>query len=109
MYTAYIFLDDIREPPDDGHTWILSRTTNEAYMIMRAAYVSGYAIHLSLDHDLGEDEPTGYDLVKMIERDVLVDQDMYNITFNIHSANPVGRANMQRAIDQIIQKLKVGA
>ena len=47
-----------------------------------------FVADLSLDHDLGEDQETGYDLVKwMAETDAWPQNKP-----TVHSMNPVGRA-----------------
>jgi hypothetical protein len=94
----YIFLDDIRMPPDD--CWLAVRTADAAYELIRNAF--GQEMTISLDHDLGENIPTGYDLLNWLENDIARNPDFRpRITFQIHSANPVGRANMERAITSI--------
>lgn len=97
-----IFLDDIRNAPDSS--WIVIRDANKVLM----DYIYEYVIidEISFDHDLGLDEPTGYDLLKEIER-LAYEGFWYglkNCEFKIHSANPVGRKNMQAAIDSINRK-----
>ena len=104
-----LYLDDVRNPPDDS--WTLVRTAEEA----RTIIASGVVECASLDHDLGECEDcsrehdddaavppkchhrmTGYDLVKWMaltghwpKRKPMV-----------HSANPVGRADMLATIER---------
>jgi hypothetical protein len=116
--TMKIYLDDLRATPD---TWTRAHTVEEAQELLRNNVVT----NMSLDHDLGasyicktcgdnfdgedydcEDgcscdchyrmTPTGYDLVKWCaENDIW---SVYKPT--VHSANPVGRANMQAVIDR---------
>lgn len=97
--TYNIWLDDIRMPPDGD--WLVARTAEEAYVLVCDAYMRGCEIVLSLDHDLGEDIPTGDDLLNWLERDIVTTDFRPNISFRIHSANPVGRQNMARAIQTI--------
>jgi hypothetical protein len=54
-------------------------------------------LSISFDHDLGDNVPTGKDLANW-----LVEQDMQgiikfptNFEFHVHSANPVGRQNIE--------------
>lgn len=96
-----IFLDDIRNPPDDS--WIVARTASEAYFLIRNN--ARVEITASLDHDLGDNIPTGYELLNWIERDIAMDGFRPRITFAIHSANPVGCRNMQQAIESIQKML----
>jgi endogenous inhibitor of DNA gyrase (YacG/DUF329 family) len=105
-----LYLDDVRNPPDDS--WTLVRTAEEA----RAIIASGVVECASLDHDLGECDEcaaksttpglfypfscrhrmTGYDLVKWMaeEGQWPAKKPM------VHSANPVGRANMVATIER---------
>lgn len=101
-----LYLDDVRNPQTDG--WTIVRTVDAA----KALLITGDVECATLDHDLGacascsEDamDPlvicshmqTGYDLVKWMaetghwpQRKPLV-----------HSANPVGRRNMEATIER---------
>ncbi len=81
------------------------RNAKTAYWLIRESTKVGMKIVLSLDHDLGDDEPTGYDLLNWIEKDIATEENFYpDILFYMHSANPVGRMNMQMAI-RAIKKL----
>jgi hypothetical protein len=108
-----IFLDDdpIRDSWVDD-TWTIARTVVDALELLNQAWADGKSVEtLSLDHDLGEfiigldgerGEMTGYTLLQTLEQfahDGL--WDLVPKSFEIHSANPVGRKNMQAAIDSI--------
>jgi len=87
-----IWLDDERPMPTefDFHT----KTAAGAIELLAAGAVTA----ISLDHDLGDDGGTGYEVACFIE------QAAYNgtlspIAVTIHSANPVGRERMEKAID----------
>lgn len=96
----FIYLDDIRMPPSKH--WTIVRTAEAAYKAILKGHKEGLEMVVSLDHDLGEDIPTGYDLLNWVEKDVVTDQTFRpKIAFQIHSANPVGRENMDRAIKEI--------
>ncbi len=98
--TLFIFLDDLREPPSDK--WVIVRTAETAYEAILAGNKAGKDMVVSLDHDLGEDIPTGYDLVKWIYKDIAIDENFRpQISFLIHSMNPVGRENMANTIKSI--------
>lgn len=93
-----IFLDDIRNPPDDS--WTVVRTAKDCIELLN----SGVQIdHLSLDHDLGDESTmTGYDVTVWIERMCMENPDYIPPTvMSVHSANPVGRKNMLAAIESI--------
>ena len=94
-----VWLDDVREAPSG---WVRATTPGEAIGLLRAGEVS----ELSLDHDLGladgGRELTGYDVVLWIEREVAEGRWIVPLPeIRIHSANPVGRARMERAIASI--------
>ena len=90
-----IWLDDIRPAPDG---WVWVKNYEEAIELICGPENFD---EISLDHDLG-DGPTGYNVVCCIEG--LVGAGFWRKkipVFHIHSANPVGRKNMQRAIESI--------
>ena len=90
-----VFLDDIRNPTEEG--WTVVRTAQEAIDLLH----SGGVTTISLDHDLGEDVKTGYDVATWIEKEVFLHPDYTPPQILIHSANPVGRQNIQRVIESI--------
>jgi hypothetical protein len=101
-----IFLDD--DPMRDSwvdDTWTIVRTAYECLDLI--AEHPGEVEILSLDHDLGPDimiHGDGYMVVEVLER--LVGQGAIRPIIlpkkiEIHTANPVGRKNMQAAIDSI--------
>lgn len=89
-----IYLDDEREAPE-GYT----RMYNAEQVIAGLQYLNVEV--LSLDHDLGENVPTGYTVLLWLEEKVFNDPTFPIPEITIHSANPAGRANMMRAIDSI--------
>lgn len=100
-----LYLDDIRNPKDD--TFIIVRSFDEA-----VEFVKKYGIpeYISFDHDLGVDTEgnilkSGHDFAKW-----LVESDLNNIykfptnfTFNVHSANPIGKSNIQSILNNYIK------
>lgn len=84
-----LYLDDLRDPPE---RWRISRSAFDAMICL----MSGKVDILSLDHDLGENKPTGYDLLqRMVEKNIWP-----NEGFVLHTANPVGRENMKQLIER---------
>jgi hypothetical protein len=77
-----VFLDDLRKCPE-GFT--LARDYSECILLLSECEVN----ILSLDHDLGEGEPNGYDVAKWI-----VKNNRWPRRIRFHTANPVGRSNM---------------
>ncbi len=90
-----VWLDDVRPAPEG---WVWAKNVDDlAFHI-----VSGQVTDVSLDHDLGEGLRTGYDFLNQFE--VLLATGWWTLQvpkFVIHSANPVGRKNMARAIQSI--------
>ena len=79
-----LFLDDLRNPPDDN--WIVVRN-EEAFKQFIIQF--GVPDLISFDHDLGGEE-TGMNCAKWLVENNYIIKD-----FIVHSANPVGRANIE--------------
>lgn len=91
-----VWLDDIREPPSNEWHW--AKNIDDAWLSIEYGDVT----EISLDHDLGDGEASGYDLIAQIEYMIGTEHWDYPIPqFFIHSANPVGRRAIQAAIDSI--------
>ncbi len=89
-----IFLDDERRPPEG---WTLVRWPQEVIALLQTHKVT----HLSLDHDLGNDERgTGYDVIVWVERAVAVDG-FVPPAIRVHSANSSARIKMEAGIKAI--------
>ena len=107
MYT--MFLDDIRTPKEKYD--VIARSYDEA-----TSYILKYGMpnFISFDHDLGCDENSnilnsGYDLAKW-----LVEQSLNEVlefpedfTFQVHSANPIGKNNIKSILNSYL-KFKEG-
>ena len=83
-----LFLDDTRDAPDD--TWMVVRSF-EAF----TAWIKRWGVPdvISFDHDLGFAVPTGMDCAKWI-----VAQGLFLKDFRVHSANPVGKENIEKLL-----------
>lgn len=91
-----VYLDDERIAPDD---WVRVRWPDEAIELLE----SGSVTHLSLDHDLGDDQRgTGYDVLLWIEQKVVLHR-FVAPEITIHSANPAARQRMLAAVDAIMK------
>ncbi len=96
-----IWIDDVRYPPDNGNGWIWHKTINPALRFIRE---NCHLIDtISLDHDAGDFRRGGKEdyivILKELER--LHRRGIINcshIKFRLHSANPVGVANMRAII-----------
>lgn len=97
-----LWLDDFREAPKDGRDWLVARCYQDAVDYFIQYVTKGFDI-ISLDHDLGEDK-TGYDFLKFIlffVRDY--PEHLDNTTILCHSANPVGKANIEATVTNFFQ------
>jgi hypothetical protein len=92
-----VFLDDERDAPEG---WVFVNTPDSVIALLEAGMVS----HLSLDHDLGDDEGigTGYDVVLWLEEQVFNGEKFENLeTITVHSANASARIKMEQGIESI--------
>ncbi|MBK6834245.1 MAG: hypothetical protein IPG89_08240 [Bacteroidetes bacterium] len=102
-----LFLDDIRNVP-----MVFPNLTNTDFVIVRsyADFVSyikenGLPSFISFDNDLGEDEnhlvlPDGYDCAKWLVHES--DLNLKDLTFNVHSANPVAKKQIEGLLTNYI-------
>ncbi|MGE4382461.1 MAG: cyclic-phosphate processing receiver domain-containing protein [Arcobacter sp.] len=104
-----MYLDDIRTPINDYD--VIVRSYNEAIEFVKNKGIPSF---ISFDHDLGCNEKgnvlkSGYDFAKW-----LVEMDIENIykfpndfSFEIHSANPIGKNNINSILNNyLIFKIK---
>lgn len=94
-----IFLDDIRQAPDNYLRAYTAPSTIECLKYNEVDI-------LSLDHDLGDTYGcgTGYDVVCWIENEVATNKDYIPPKkIVVHSANPVGRSKMEAGIKKIYE------
>lgn len=110
----WMFVDDERLPGDV--TWVPLRQQirylTDQWVIVRnfSQVVStisqrGMPSYISFDHDLGHNEPTGYDIARhlvQLDLDGIVEFDPH-FEFWVHSQNPVGRENIQRYLTQYLE------
>lgn len=87
-----MWLDDERSMPEGFDLHV--KTAKEAIDMIRKGGVS----MVSLDHDLGDGNGTGYDVAKYIEESAF-NGALIPVDVRVHSANPVGRANINRCIE----------
>lgn len=90
-----LFVDDIRHPTeyiDTESVTVVARDYDNAIEIIQHCSEHGIPVRISLDHDLGS-EKSGYDICKYI-----VEHNILNVRYRIHSMNPVGRDNMEQLL-----------
>ena len=85
-----IWLDDVRQAPDG---YIHCHSVNETIDHLRNESVE----ELDLDHDLGIYAKDGGDAINLL--DWCVEHRIYP-RVKFHTANPVGKANMQRLVER---------
>ncbi len=88
-----IWVDDLRPVPG-GYEW--AKSVNQAISLVENAEAGGEEVELlDLDHDLGDFYLDGGDAIKIL--DWLAERGTF-YPVRIHTANPVGRENMERMI-----------
>ena len=84
-----LWIDDLRDPPDDTWTWAKSSSVACQHVLSDAV------AEISFDHDLGGDDTA-------MPVALLIEERAYNgiapPQWHVHSANPVGRANLQATL-----------
>jgi len=104
-----LFVDDLRNPEDRGFdvNSVVTRSSAETISWLEE---NGVPDFITFDHDLGGDD-TAMDVVDfLIERDLdtcgeFISEDF---TFNVHSDNPVGKANIEGKLNGYL-KFKLNA
>ena len=93
-----LYLDDIRVPKTEG--WDIVRNYDEFVFWVR---LHGIPDEVSFDHDLGEDtEKTGLNVAKWLGQ-YCIEKNTPFPKWNVHSANPVGKANIEAYINNVIK------
>lgn len=95
-----VWLDDVRKAPSG---WIHF----EEIKSLKSYYIKNYKNikEMSLDHDLGDNVPTGYDFLVWLEEMVYTGKYTKVPNIKVHSANPVGKRRMEQSIKSIIRKV----
>jgi len=90
-----VYLDDEREAPKG---WYRCYWPDQVIQLLQKLCVT----HLSLDHDLGDDDRgTGYDVLLWLEEQVITKKLPPPKHITIHSANTSAKEKMQRAVESI--------
>lgn len=88
-----LYLDDERNPKTPG-PWVVVRSYEDFISTINKL---GVPVEMSLDHDLGAGEgKDGIDCVKWMINEK--EFDLRNIQINVHSANTVGKENIEGLI-----------
>jgi hypothetical protein len=106
-----LWVDDLRPLPADlqgpqwpdsggAYWWAVATSFHDAIVVLETC---PYIKHISLDHDIasfyGQREMTGYDVLMWIAQRKS-EGHPYPLDIKLHTANPVGRANMQEILQQ---------
>ena len=113
-----IWVDDIRPAPDDS--WVCCGSVTEFICIWCNQWDVGDKVELiSLDHDAGDSNKDGGDFIQILnwleenyneqvwyyekykdDFNLEIARTIKDLKFHLHSANPVGVANMRRIIER---------
>lgn len=96
-----LFIDDLREPvaPD----WTVVRTSLEAIEIIEDR---GCPYEISFDHDLGGDDTAMVVAKRLVEMDLDAGGAFIpaGFVYSVHSANPIGKRNIEGLLDAYLRK-----
>ena len=90
-----LWIDDVRPAPE-GYVWCKSVNEAKRQIIWHTGLWGTIEI-IDIDHDAGDYASDGGDYIRLL--DWLEETDR-NYPIRIHSANPVGVANMRRIIER---------
>lgn len=99
-----LYIDDIRTPK--GNFDNITRSSNETIELMK---IVGCPQYISFDHDLGGDDTSMIIIKWMIELDLDKDGSFIpnNFEWNVHSANPVGSANINSYLNSYMKQKNI--
>src|SRR3954452_24490922 len=92
----WLFIDDLRDPPSDN--WVVTRSSTETIALLK---LRGCPTKISFDHDLGGDD-TGMVIARWLVNTYLDVSGRFisdQFEFAVHSANPVGAANLSGLLE----------
>ena len=98
-----LWIDDVRPAPD-GYVWAVSVHEAKTYCCQHISPNKMLHIQeISLDHDSGDFHYQGGDFIELLnwlEEKQYTENWKILTSFHIHTANPVGAANMRRIIQR---------
>ncbi|KPD17364.1 hypothetical protein ADM96_19575 [Burkholderia sp. ST111] len=94
-----LFIDDLRDPVDP--IWTVARSSAEAIACLLER---GCPDEISFDHDLGGEDTAMVVARRLIDLDLDASGNFIPPTFrfSVHSANPVGAANLRALQDRYL-------
>jgi len=96
-----VWLDDVRVMPEGFDVWVNNATSCIDLI------ETGMVTHISFDHDLGVPIFTGYTVACVLEN-LAYHNKIKRISWDIHSQNPVGRENIERAMRKADEYWELG-
>lgn len=95
--TIKIYVDDLRPTPEG---YLRCRRAKEAMLLIETLAKLGNSLEISLDHDAGDYGPPDYiTILDWLEEEEEAGRiDCSQMSFYLHTGNPVGRDNMWRII-----------
>lgn len=112
--TYHLFLDDERDPPSSAAALLQNgiglATVRNIVEAQEVVIEMGIPRFISFDHDLGENEPTGYDFARWLS-EYIMDNDVPFVEFDwyVHSQNPVGADNINGFLANFLPVWKSGS
>jgi len=116
--TWNLFIDDERMPADvtwapweiqemyRNEEWVVARNFPQAYSIIIHRDMPKF---ISFDHDLGENQQTGFYIARRLIDDALDFPDEPHMqfpegfAFYVHSKNPIGKANIEGLLNNYLE------
>lgn len=111
--TYNLFIDDERVPMDvtwgtwqdqalyRDADWVIARNWFE---VLEIVVSFGLPSMISFDHDLGENEKTGYEIAQKLCDMIMDGIDLpENFEFRVHSKNPVGAENIRSYMNNFLK------
>jgi hypothetical protein len=113
--TYNLFIDDERYPFDvtwcslkdqslyQNGEWFIARNWFDVLEIVASL---GFPRMISFDHDLGDNELTGYEIAKKLV-DMVMDgvQIPSDFEFRVHSKNPVGADSIKKYMENLLKHI----
>ena len=109
-----LWLDDLLDPKDSRMNWLAFSPIGEEVEVIWAKNMdeftswiqtNGLPDAICFDHDLGENESTGYDCAKWLVEHCL-DKQCLPPVWACQSANPVGKVNINRLLRNFILRFR---
>jgi hypothetical protein len=102
--TYNLFIDDERSPPNDGLSWSVVRSSEQAKMLVLKM---GLPAYISFDHDLGGDD-TSMEFLHWLIDYMLANHLSFpeGFAYYVHSQNPIGRQNIEGLLDNFLKHLE---